>query len=332
MSNPSPDAAVMLCLRHSVAGPFEPRVVTLDHSQLKKLSLAVLLAAAMGGCAMVPQSQPVATPAQGAAVAARARLMLSEGGQLVLRAIDAHGSLDTWYNTPTSAFAWEYSNPGMGLRFKSYQVADNHTRHIYHRLVSLGSPDSPNPATGRFAWDGTSAWIHPAAIEAINPRFWATTPYYFQLIPFVLADPGLRYEKLPPEDLDGTSCDMVRVGFEGGIGDSPGDSYTLYVDKESGLVRAIRYTVTFFSQQPPSDIPPTRETLFYYDDYITVDGLTTPTRFRGFLFQDGHKGEFKNEAWASEISFHEIFSDTQTLAPAGARLQSPPAARPTTKE
>ncbi len=51
-------------------------------------------------------------------------------------------------------------------------------------------------------------------IRCINPRFWATTPYYFQLIPFVLADPGLRYEALPSADLDGVPHEMVRVGYE----------------------------------------------------------------------------------------------------------------------
>jgi len=120
-------------------------------------------------------------------------------------------------------------------------------------------------------------------------------------------------------------CDMVRVGYKEGIGDSPGDTYTLYVDQTSGLVRAIRYTVTYFSGQPPSEEPPKRETLFYYEDYVTVDGLTVPTRFRGFLFQDGQMGEFKNEAWASDISFNGTFEANKLVAPAGARVQAPPA-------
>jgi|TARA_B100000809_G_scaffold60873_1_gene57478 hypothetical protein len=61
-----------------------------------------------------------------------------------------------------------------------------------------------------------------------------------------------------------------------GVGDSPGDTYVLYIDQESGLVKAIRYTVTYFSGRLPSTEPPKRETLFYYEDYVTVDGLTVP--------------------------------------------------------
>ena len=296
----------------------------LRDQSVKLQVMLMLLGAVLGGCSMASHTRHAATPATTQAESARVRLMASEGGQLVLRAIEAHGGLETWYNTRTSAFAWEYSNAGMDFRFKSYQVADNRTRLIYHELQTLGTCANPEPATGSFAWNGTDAWIHPAAIKAINPRFWATTPYYFQLIPFLLADPGLRYTMLPKQELDGVFYDMVRVGYKEGVGDSPGDTYTLYVDQRSGLVRAIRYTVTYFSGQPPSEEAPKRETLFYYEGYVTVDGLTVPTRFRGFLFQDGQMGEFKNEAWASDISFNGSFDADKLVAPAGGRVQAPP--------
>lgn len=55
-----------------------------------------------------------------------------------------------------------------------------------------------------------------------------------------------------------------------------------------------------------------------------VDGLTVPTRIRGFLFQDGQMGEFNNEAWASNISFNGPFEAARLVAPAGARVQAPP--------
>lgn len=268
---------------------------------------------------------PYAVPAEAVpaeAAAARARLEASPGGRLVLRAIEAHGGLEAWYAAPTSAYAWEYSNAPANLRFKSYLVADNRTRRIYHRLVSLGTPEAPAPIAGRFAWDGTEAWISPASIERINPRFWASTGYYFESIPFILADPGLHYTPLPDEPLDGVPHAMVRVSFEAGVGDAPDDTYTLYVNKDTGLVDAIRYTVTYGRRGGGS---PPRETLFYYEDYVTVDGLTVPTHFRGYAFVDGRKGDFKNEAWASEISFRQPFDERQLQRPPDARVQPPPA-------
>ena len=246
------------------------------------------------------------------------------GGRLVLRAIEAHGGLEAWYGAPTSAYCWEYSNVISNIRFKSCLVADNRTRRVYHDLVELGTPDDPRPIQARFAWDGEKAWISPDTLTQPNPRFWATSGYYFESIPFILADPGLHYERLPDEPLDGVPHDMVRVSYDDGVGDSYGDTYTLYINKETSMVDAIRYTVTY-GRGRPAPGEPARETLFYYEDYTTVDGLTVATHFRGFNFENGQPAGFKNEAWASEISFRKPFDPARLAMPEDARVQPLPA-------
>jgi len=251
------------------------------------------------------------------AAEARTRLEASEGGQVVLRAIEAAGGLEAWYAKPTSAYTWEYSNVPANLQFKSRLVADNATRRIYHTLLTVGDYGAAEPVDARFAWDGHDAWIWPAEIEKVNPRFWAATGFYFSSIPFVLADPGLVYESMPPEDLDGKTYDMVKVGYEPGIGDAS-DHYTLYVDQDTDRLRAIRYTVTFGGR------PARGESLFYYDDYTTVEGLTVPTHFMGYRFADGQKGDFRNEAWVTDISFSEPFDESQLIMPEGGRIQPMP--------
>jgi hypothetical protein len=140
----------------------------------------------------------------------------------------------------------------------------------------------------------------------------------------VLADPGLNYEVLPDDTLNGTRYDLVKVSYDAGVGDSPGDTYTLYIHPETGIVDAIRYTVTYGEGQDPAEIGPQSETLFYYEDYVTVDGLTVATHFRGYQFEDGQRGEFKNEAWADSISFRRPFDPSKLEAPEGARIISGP--------
>ena len=248
---------------------------------------------------------------------AQTRLEASEAGRTVARAIDAAGGLEAWYSAPTSAYTWEYANVGSNTQFKSYLVADNLSRRIYHDLLTVGDYGEPRDIEGRFAWDGTDAWMWPAEIENPNPRFWAATGFYFSSMPFVLADPGVVFESLPDAELDGEMYDMVRAGFEDGVGDAS-DNYTLYVDKETGQVRAIRYTVTYGGR------PARGESLFYYNDYTTVDGLTVPTHFRGFQFVDGEKGEFRNEAWVTDISFRQPFDDSRLAMPEGGRIQPLP--------
>ncbi|MFK7846843.1 MAG: hypothetical protein AB8G77_16200 [Rhodothermales bacterium] len=269
-----------------------------------------------------PQAATAEAPA-GLVQETQNRLEATAGGRLVLRAIDAHGGLAAWYNAPTSSYTWEYSNAGANIRFKSLLVADNRTRQVYHQLLEMGTPDAPKEVSGRFTWDGTDAWISPDTLKQPNPRFWATTGYYFESIPFILADPGLIYDVIPEEDLDGKLYDMVKVSYSEGIGDSPNDHYILFINKETSMVDAIRYTVTFGRGAAESGAP-LRETLFYYEDYTEVDGLKVARRFRGFNVLDGVVTDFKNEAWADSFSFREPFDASQLVMPANGRVQPLP--------
>lgn len=307
--------------------PSSPRRGSAPRTGRPVLFLVLLAAVGIAGCESAPDPAPGGDVAEEEVrrqvEAARERLTGTEGGELVLRAIEAHGGLEAWYRAPTSSYTWEYANVDSDVRFKSFLVADNRTREVYHDLLFTGSYDAPREVDARFAWDGTDAWIAPGTIERPNPRFWGISGYYFQQIPFVLADPGVRYDRLPDEELDGTVYQMVRTYFEPGVGESPGDSYTLYVHPESGLVDAIRYTVSYGRDvEPGADLP---ETLFYYEDHATVDGLTVATSFRGYDFtEDGTRGEFKNEAFADSISFRRPFDATRLEAPEDARFVPPP--------
>jgi len=253
---------------------------------------------------------------------ARERLTQSEGGALVLEAIEAHGGLEAWYRAPTSSYLWTYANVGADLQFTTFAEIDNQTRYAYHDLRSVGGYEDPDLVDAAFAWDGEQAWIAPDSIEQPNPHFWALSGFYFQQIPFVLADPGLRYERLPDETLDGTTYDMVRVAFDQEVGDSSGDTYTLYIHPETRQVDAIRYTVSYGQTvEPGADLP---ETLFEYQDFVTVDGLTVATQFDGYDFADGERGDFKNWAAADSISYRRPFDASKLDPPENARIVEPP--------
>lgn len=242
---------------------------------------------------------------------------------MVLKTIEAHGGLAAWFAAATSAYHWEYANVTSDQRFKTYLVADNRTRHVYHELKTHGSFEAPQPVDVRFAWDGQDAWVQPADFTGINARFWALTPYYFQSIPFVFSDPGLNFTVMPNEELEGETYHVVQVGFGRDVGDAPGDTYALYLDPESHRLRAIRYTVTYFGGHS-ANTGPKRETLFYYDDWVTIDGLNVATHFRGYHVTDGVLGGPKNEAWASDISFRAPFDREKLIMPETAGVVAMP--------
>ena len=277
-----------------------------------RLFVLILLLALIAGCG-TEEADPIGEEA----AAITERLASSEGGALVLRAIDAAGGIRAWLEAPTSSYTWEYG--GDAWLMKTHLVADNRSRRIYHDILATGSRLEPVESDATMAWDGEKAWVHPDTSN-VNPRFWAPLAYYFQSIPFVLADPGLRYTVLEDDSLDGTAHQMVRVGFDDGVGDSPGDTYTLYVHPESGRVGAIRYSVTYGRGRPePGE--PVSETLMYFLDYETVDGLTVPTRFESYAFDGTTKGDLRGTASASDISFRAPFDEARLVMPDGGRVQ-----------
>ncbi len=241
----------------------------------------------------------------------QARLMETEGGTMLLRAIDAHGGLNAWHNAETSSYIWGF--PGA----ESQMVAHNRTREVYHDILSMGG--NPAPDGTQMVWDGTDAWVYPDSLE-INARFMATTGYYFQSIPFILADPGIRYEVLTPALLDGVEHDLVRATFDDGVGDAPGDHYTLYIHPETNMVNALRYRSTYGQGRPAID-ENMSETLLYYKDYVTVDGLTVPSHFEGYGFSEGRKEDKYYEAFSRNHSYTQPFDKSRLSMPdSGARI------------
>ena len=197
-------------------------------------------------------------------------------------------------------------------------VANNRTRQIYHDLLAMGSRREPIALDAQMAWDGADAWVYPDTVQ-INPRFWASTAYYFQSIPFVLADAGTRYEVLPDESLDGVSHQMVKVSYDDDVGDSYGDTYTLYVHPETGRVSAIRYRSTYGRGRPDTQ---GRETLMRFLEYQTFDGLTVPTRFESYSFAGGEQDTtLRATATASDISFRAPFDEGRLVMPEGGRVE-----------
>lgn len=274
----------------------------------------------MFGCNMELESSQNGYEPEGLTAEAEARLSASEGGRMVLRAIEAHGGLDAWHNAETSAYIWGFAG---GMR--SRLVAHNRTRQIYHDILAFA--DEEVKGRVQMAWNGSEAWVYPDSLmDMVRPRFMATTGYYFQSIPFVLADPGLHYEVLAPALLDSIVHQIVRVTFGDGVGDAYGDHYTLYIHPETYIVSALRYRSTFGRGRPAID-ETMQETLLYYKDYVTVDGLITPTRFEGYGFSEGSRGNQYYSAESSEHSFSAPFDATRLVMPDGGRVQPmPPAA------
>ena len=158
-----------------------------------------------------------------------------------------------------------------------------------HQSVDLGSRRTLVAAadgTYRVGSDGREVWITPNAAALAGgkmpPRFYVGTPFYFFGIPFVLADPGAKSEAQARKTFDGKECDVTRVTFAPGTGDTPEDYYLLYADANTHEVRLVAYIVTYPALRGGKTLEELEPHALVYDEWQDADGLRVLKRGRFF--------------------------------------------------
>jgi hypothetical protein len=265
-----------------------------------------------------PEGPPAAEPVPEAWVARRvaeaeARLKASEAGRLLWDAIEAHGGLGRWLQAGTIAFEFDYRPLGQPeRRMHTENRVDLWRARAWQRELGEG-------ADATFGFDGDTAWIVPGPDAFPTPaRFWATTPYYFVGVPWVLADPGTRIEVLEDQDLGGERHHVVKVGYEAGTGDTPDDYYVAYIHPETKLVGGIRYVVSYPAFFPEGGHSP--EKLMYYRELRDVDGLRVAHRYETHAYDadSGEPGERVTEVDVRRVRTGQRWSGELFAAPEGA--------------
>jgi len=227
---------------------------------------------------------------------AESRLRASEPGQLLLRSIETHGGLGSWFEQGPLHFRFDYQPLGDGARRDTRQIIDTWSARAWHQLSADES--------ATFGWTGDQAWstFDPEG-ASVRPRFWALTPYYFVAMPFVAADPGVVLSLDGEGEVDGVPADLVRVGYEAGVGDAPDDYYVLYLAKDNGRLLGLRYIVSypgFFEEGQHSP-----EKFMRFDDATRVNGMLLPGSLPTFRYDmaTGEVGDQVTGITVSEIRF-----------------------------
>lgn len=168
----------------------------------------------------------------------------------------------------------------------TFEMEDNerHLISLKERLVRIDGADQT------IGFDGEKVWVAPDSAEAANARFYHNLYFYFFAMPFVLGDPGVRYEDLESRQLSGKTYDAVKVSFQSGVGDSPKDNYILYYDPETFQMEWLMYTVTYFDNQETN-----RYNLIKYDQWAEYEGLKLPAVLQWYEYQDDVVGEVRNQ-------------------------------------
>jgi len=121
--------------------------------------------------------------------------------------------------------------------------------------------------------------------------------------------------------IDSVEYDAVKISFDTGVGESPGDFYIAHFDTETHRLRFLLYTVTYFSGESNEN--------YYgrmYDEWQEVGGLLLAAKTQSYSW-DPEKRQL-NEAGGvttySNIEFETQPPDDSMFAPPRGAVIVPP--------
>ena len=232
-----------------------------------------------------------------------------EAPAVVIAMIDAHGGMAGWRASKTVSFESEFSGPGDSVPVVTRVMVDQQRRRSYIDF----------PRTGEtIAWDGKRAWSTNWT-QPYPPRFLALLDYYFLDLPWLTMDPGVKLSVAGNDSLwdDTTPYRVVNMSFRPGTGDTPRDTYRLYIDPGTKRLKAAQYTMTYRAMMPDStgSIPPH---ILVYEDFTTVDGLVVPTQYTIYRLDHSPVGTCRIRDW----SFGRAFDEARMTRPDSAVVDS----------
>lgn len=230
----------------------------------------------------------------------------------------AHGSLEKWR-------AFQQLEYDLAWTFGGNAMLD---RQLFDLVSRAGRIQSNRYALGGSFADGV--WIMPdeKVLGTTPARFYLWTPFYFFAMPFIFADPAVKSTALGVRKVDGVEYEVVKCSFGGERGgDSPEDTYTLYLDRKTARLKLATYTVTFFDGGAKARKGEATENAIVIDEWQDVQGLAVPRKATFFGWKDGAlqspargTAEFSNVRFGAERPAAGNF-----LKPAGAVTAAAPA-------
>lgn len=242
-----------------------------DRTCVFYLAGVCLLITSLAACSPDPTPEQRARVDSLRALPAMERLPDGRAGELVRRAIEAHGGWEAW--TELSTIVYRKITVDLDRSGTPTDSAVARHRYALHPgpMVHIErTGDDGRPVT--LINDGDEAWrlVDGDVDDGILPGSPARAPtfgsHFVFCQPFKLADAGARYTHLGRDTLaDGTPVEGLRVRYLPGVGDSGGEhTWEYYFDPATGRLAGYR-----FGQGDEVD----RGSLTRYGDFREVAGV-----------------------------------------------------------
>ncbi|SHI32954.1 hypothetical protein SAMN04488096_101147 [Mesonia phycicola] len=150
-------------------------------------------------------------------------------------------------------------------------------------------------------YDGNGVFLYPEEKNYSGARFDIFTWPYFFAMPFKLTDNGTKWQEKQERNLgsiDSTEYNSAKLTFEGNIGDAPDDWYVIYASKQTNLLKAAAYIVTFGKDVEKAEENPHA---IVYNQYFTVKDVPV-AKYWNFYNWSEEKGVYGEPIGDTEIS------------------------------
>ncbi len=226
------------------------------------------------------------------------QLSKQQGGDAVLRAIQAMGGWEAWKARKTIQYE------RLMTRFeKNGQIVHEKQFHSLTlppevKIRQETIREGKKIATG---FNGTEAWVTEAGQRITEParltgaRNSSFGTQYMLCLPFKLAGDGSRLQSLGVKKVGANEYDVVRVTYPPGSGDNSDHVWTLHFNRKNRLMERLDW----------SNAAGTSHSISEYDDFRKIDGLLWPTRRTNYeRAPDGGRGRKLTELVYRNIRFN----------------------------
>ncbi|WP_289045896.1 DUF6503 family protein [uncultured Olleya sp.] len=193
----------------------------------------------------------------------------------ITKVFDAHGGIDNW--NALQALEFTITKP----TGKEVTTVNLKTRQS---VITM-----PNHTLG---FDGNNVWLNSKNEEAYkgNPKFYYNLMFYFNAMPFVLADNGINYGDAKPLVFEGVTYPGIKISYDNGIGSSSDDEYIVYYNPETFKMEWLAYTVTFNTKAKSE-----KWSFIKYGKWQTIEGVVVPDTLTWYVVEDNLPVKKRND-------------------------------------
>jgi hypothetical protein len=174
----------------------------------------------------------------------------------------AHGSLSKWSE----------------MKSLSYMMGDQETiTDLTTRDIVVRSPTHTIGSKDGKVWIAQDSTHFPET----RARFYHNLMFYFYAMPFIVADDGIIYNEVNSQEIQGTTYQGIKIGYQANTGDSPDDNYIMYYHPETKKMEWLAYTV-IYGKDGKSD----QYSYIKYNKWQEVNGLLLPQELTWYKVEE----------------------------------------------